>query len=219
MEIKNYRFSLEETNSYLLLEDTYGILIDPCSELLVNIIKKSGVELEYVCLTHEHCDHLWGMNQIRKVYGCPLIATTAASLAIQSPKTNRAKEHHIYMTLRFGSAYAQESGAPDYFCEKAEIEYEDRYCLEWHGNRLFFKCAPGHSEGSCIIKINDNTLIVGDTLLKGEKTFTRFEGGNEKMLRSNTLPYIRTFSENIRILPGHGEEFLLKDYPFNIERE
>lgn len=214
MEIQNYQFSLEKTNAYLITEGNHGILVDPCSDELVNILNEKGVILDYVCLTHEHCDHLWGLNQVRDAFNCKLIATTAASAAIQSPRTNRAKEHHIYMTLRFGAEYSNESGTPDYFCKRAEIEYDDEFTLVWQGNRLFFKNLPGHSKGSCIIQLNDEFLISGDTLLKDEKTFTRFEGGDKDILTKTTLPYIMNYPDNIIVMPGHGERFRLGDYSF-----
>lgn len=214
MEIKCYRFTKEETNAYLMMQDGHGILVDPCSPRLSEIIGGIGITLDYVCLTHEHCDHLWGLNQIREIFGCPLIASEQASKAIQNPKTNRAKEHHIYMTLRFGADYARESGAPDYCCRKAEIEFTEDYRLEWRGNAIRFHRSPGHSEGSILIIPDGKILITGDTLLKGEKTFTRFEGGNAKMLEGITLPYICSFPRDTRVLPGHGEDFLLEDYPF-----
>lgn len=214
MEIKGYQFTKEETNAYLMLQDGHGILVDPCSPILPDIIRNFGIALDYVCLTHEHCDHLWGLNQIRESFGCPLIASELTSKAIQSPRTNRAKEHHIYMTLRFGADYARESGVPDYCCKKAEIEFVEEFFLDWRGNAIRFCRSPGHSEGSILIIPDRKTLIVGDTLLKGEKTFTRFEGGDARMLEEVTLPYIHSFPGNTMILPGHGEGFLLMDYQF-----
>ena len=214
MEVTCRQFSTEKTNSYILSDNKHCIVIDPCSADLVSFISSQRLSVDYIVLTHEHCDHLWGVNALRSYSKCPLIASTECSRRIQSSKTNRAREHHIYMALRFGAAYANEDDVPDYCCERADIEFTGQLALSWHSNTICLKSTPGHSQGSITISVNEAIVFSGDSLLKGEATFTKFEGGDGEKLKNTVFPYYKTFSADVLVMPGHGDSFLLKDYDF-----
>lgn len=67
---------------------------------------------------------------------------------------------------------------------------------------IFF---PGHSLGSCLIKI-DNLVLTGDSILKNTIGRTDLIGGNKSQL-FKSIKNLRKFDNNIIFLPGHGDIF------------
>jgi len=213
MRIENLAFSIEDNRSYIIEEQNHAILVDAPSESLVQIIRERQLTLDYVFLTHEHCDHIWGLNAIRAVFHAPVIATKPTSLAIGDPRQNRASVHHIYITLRFG-ADASRRCTPDprLHCDRADIEFEGKYHMNWQGHVMRFFSTPGHSGGSGMLLADGRYLFSGDTLLKGQSVFTRFESGDSEAYRSVTQPFLELLPGDLQVYPGHGKAFLLKEF-------
>lgn len=59
-----------EQNTYLLLKDNEGILIDAGASL--KEIKKYNVKIIAILLTHSHFDHILYLEEIQKYYNCPI---------------------------------------------------------------------------------------------------------------------------------------------------
>lgn len=213
METNAYCFSIEDNRAYIIEENGHALLVDAPSAELTDIIMERGLILDYIFLTHEHCDHLWGLNSLRKAFGAKVIAESAASAAIVSPKTNRASLHHIYIAMRYG-AEATRDCTPDrrLACERADIEFDKQLCLEWRGHRLDFIPTPGHSAGSAMLFIDKKQLFAGDTMLKGQQVFTMFESGSSGDYNEITLPFLRSLPGDTAVYPGHGEGFSMNEF-------
>ena len=218
MHIETLKFTIEDNRAYIIEEAGHAILVDAPSEDLVDIIHERGCILDYIFITHEHCDHLWGLNKLRSELHPLVIASKAASEAIGNSRTNRASVHHIYITMRFG-AKASKNCTPDpkMVCERADIEFSEHMMVDWMGHQICLFLSPGHSVGSVMILIDNEYLFSGDTMLKGQPVYTMFESGDMKEYRSRTLPLLRSFPGKLRVYPGHGEGFLLKDYKLEEE--
>ena len=137
-EIIQLPYGIEQANTYLVVEDTHVAVIDVCSASAVGEIKDRGLVPDYVLLTHEHVDHLWGLNVIREAFpNVKVIAQKRCGSAIQNPKTNKASQYRIYAILRFGEGYInKEAENRKYCCDRAEIEFDDSYKFEWNGHRI-----------------------------------------------------------------------------------
>jgi glyoxylase-like metal-dependent hydrolase (beta-lactamase superfamily II) len=213
MNIEIYRFTVDDNCAYLIEENGHSVLIDAPSSELVGIVRDKRLVLDYIFLTHEHCDHLWGLNDLRENFKPKVIATKETSIAIGNPRTNRANVHHIYITMRFDAEVSRNcTPDPNLKCARAEIEYEGEHCLAWNGHKLKFYATPGHSKGSGMLLIDDEILFAGDTMLKGQKVFTMFEGGNIDDYKNITLPILKTIPAECDVFPGHGDRFYLKYY-------
>lgn len=57
---------LTESNCYLLQEGTECIVIDPNRTEVVQQVEQMGVQPRYILLTHEHCDHMAGLEAMRE---------------------------------------------------------------------------------------------------------------------------------------------------------
>ena len=217
MIIETYQFTIEDNRAYLIKEGGHIVLVDAPSIELVNIIRKSGCILDYIFLTHEHCDHLWGLNEIRKMLNPKVVSSSAASLAIGDSRKNRACVHHIYITMRYGLEASKDcTPDKDMICERADIEFEGKFDIEWFGHKSTFTSTPGHSLGIALLDIDGLYLFPGDTMIKGQSVFTKFEGGSLTAYKEKTLPILKELSPNMIVYPGHGDSFRLKEYKLDV---
>lgn len=206
MIIKQYQYGPEKTNSYLIISDRHAILVDAPSEEIIYEVEKLNVALDYVILTHEHADHLWGLNAIREKFRCKVIGQKICSKYIQDCRNNKARYYHVYYAMKYKE---NNTGIfdPLYCCEPVDIEFDETLNLLWQGNELQIIHAPGHSEGSVLIVLNDSDIFSGDTILKEQQTFTGFTNGSEEEYQKYTKPIIEKINDNKRIYPGHGTYF------------
>ena len=70
--------------------------------------------------------------------------------------------------------------------------------------------APGHTPGSLVAEVNDEVLISGDVLFKGSIGRTDLPRGSMRDMESTLREKIATLPEDLRVLPGHGDETVMK---------
>lgn len=178
------------------------IVVDPgseCSRDLDQELKQRGLTPEYIILTHEHFDHVWGCNPLIERHGAKTIASACCSEAIQSSKKNHSL---FYNQVGF------ELPAADILVEHVD------YRFEWNGIGIDFFLAPGHTNGG-ICFVVEPYVFTGDTLLKGLKTVTKLYCGSKDKL-TDTLQKIAGLSgRGLTVCPGHGDSFMLDDYDLN----
>lgn len=209
-------YGVERANTYIIEDTGHAVIIDACSEKVTEELKRRNVTPDYLILTHEHCDHLWGVNEIRSAFpNVQIIAQNYCSDAIGDPKRNKAKQYHIYATLRFGEGYRNEEAKNRrYACSPAEIVFEEKLKLAWRSYEIEVSHAPGHSPGSVLIHMKDVGIFSGDSVLQ-EDTFLKFDGGDEVVFNSVTMPMISRISDETVIFPGHGDAFRMREWREN----
>ena len=108
-----------------------------------------------VLLTHEHFDHIAGLNQLRGVCApsCVVIAGETCSERIQDTKANLSAYADVLTQL--GGKQIPEHWSP-FCCKAADIAFDNRYAFRWMRHGVKLGSAPGHSIGSCCIVLDDN---------------------------------------------------------------
>lgn len=193
------------SNCYILYNkggNNKCIIIDPGTKnavLLQDCLKVRGVEPEYIILTHEHFDHIWGCNVLLKQYPVKIICSALCSEFIQQPKKN------------LSAFYNQQS----FSLAPADICVEDLGCTwVWQKEKICFFLTPGHTDTGICFTIQ-HYLFTGDTLIKNVKTVTKlFSGSREKLEKSISL-IERLKGYHFLVCPGHGEMFGLDNYDLN----
>lgn len=215
-QILQLSYGVEWANTYIVEDEGHAVIIDACSETVAEELRTRGIVPDYLFLTHEHCDHLWGVNAIRAAFPNVQVASqNCCSEAIGDPKRNKAKQYHIYATLRFGEGYQNdEARNRKYSCAPAEIVFRKTMELTWHGYKIEFHHVPGHSPGSMLINIRDVGIFSGDSIMQ-EETFLKFEGGDEVAFNSVTLPMIERIPDEMVVFPGHGDVFQMREWRAN----
>lgn len=195
MEIKTYVAGPFMTNTYLIINDKKGIIVDPTIglEKYIDDIKK--INITAILLTHCHIDHIASAH----LFDAPIYMSKIDAINI--------KDNRINLSNTFG--------IPFIFPSNNIIGLDDEVLSL---NNLKIECilTPGHTSGGMCFLINDS-LFSGDTLFQVGIGRTDFPTGNMNDLKKSLLK-LKCLPKNIKIYPGHGElstlEFELKYNPY-----
>ena len=193
------------SNCFILYkkDNSSCLIIDPgsfdCSEI-IRFLNNNNLVPEYILLTHEHFDHIGGVNIIKDKYCSKIVSSKICAVNIISKKKNL-------------SVFYNQIGFETY---STDIIVENKSIIQWNGSQIYFIESQGHTDGSQCILI-DNYLFTGDTIIKDQKTVIKLPGGNKSKLKESLeLLYNRLYGKQIIIHAGHGESFCFDE--LNAER-
>ena len=69
MGIITYTTPLLEQNMYIIVEGNNCIVIDPYYDDKVKTLLEN-MSVDLLLVTHEHYDHISGVNKFKEIYGC-----------------------------------------------------------------------------------------------------------------------------------------------------
>lgn len=203
MEVRRYESDLICSNMYVIVEDGHALVIDPWR----NIAPAEGVIIDKIILTHEHYDHISGVNLWKEKFGSKVLCSKACALNIQDPKKNMARLFDIFCELQ---TWVKIDTKPDvdenYTCFTDET-FEKKLGFEWKGHFVKLVEIPGHSLGSIAIRVDDS-LFSGDSLLEHNEIELRLPGGSRKLWQTiGKGNLISMLDKTEYIYPGHFESF------------
>ena len=206
-EIHQVRDPLTESNCYIVAEGTHCCVIDPNSaELVPEELRKRKLQPDWIFLTHEHCDHIAGLNALREEYPeARLCVSEACNEGIQDQRRNLSSIMEIYLAFR---GRPRVSYAP-FICRPAETCFSGTHEVLWREHSFRMIPLPGHAPGGTGIWLDQDCFFSGDYLLPGEEVILRFRGGDEAAYLETTKPVLDGLPDGIRIFPGHGDSYLL----------
>lgn len=206
MVVKRFINEPVSSNCYVIYNGVKGgscIVVDPGSinnTELLSFLAENCLTPQYIVLTHEHFDHIWGVNELAALYKAPIVCSELCSLLIKDSFDN--------CSAMYDDSMAVEIKEPAICIESID------YTLPFDGSRVKFYESPGHSDASICFTLN-GCLFTGDALLKDLKTVTKLPTGSKDKLKC-TLQNIRTMqSQGLRVYPGHGDSFDLDGYDLN----
>lgn len=207
MEIYTFQDPAFGINTYLVAEEHKGFLIDPLiSVFLEDFLEK--LDIDFAVLTHEHYDHICGVNEIRKKYGIKFLCGRKAEKGLADPKINMSKyTEYFNAILPFGNGTAESCA---YMC-CCDSVVTDQQIIHWEGHQLFIKETPGHSNGSISILLDNLYLFSGDAIFREYQTATRLPGGSTMDYNKVTVPWLNSLNPDIMVYPGHGLSFTLNE--------
>lgn len=199
------------SNMFFLLNGQFVIVIDPCiDEEAEKLFKEQHIQEALVLLTHEHYDHVSGVNWLREQMKCEVWAHEICASVIEKQDIQRMYE----ILLRFHKGKDNMEVQPtDYHC-KADCIFNIETELIYRKMKVVMMPTPGHSPGSSCYLLNGNLLFSGDSLVNGFPTITRLPGGSRKDYENVTKPYLLSLDKNIIVYPGHGDSRQLKNWDF-----
>lgn len=200
---------------YLAIEGEKALIIDPsCSDEAMELLKETGVKDLTVLLTHEHFDHVSGVNWLRSFFSTKVICQKACAEYIAEAENNfpwtffalmspEAKGHEDEVEVFFKSM-SQEAIS-------AEVTFDNEYEFCWGEHILQLLSMPGHSPGSMIIKFDDKYLFSGDYMILDLPVLLTLPGGSRMFYKKYTLPYLLSLDNKYRIMPGHGHPYFAEN--------
>ena len=64
-----------ETNCFLIERNGRGIIVDPINgQAVIDMVSAGNALPDYIVLTHEHVDHIEGLEEVRNHYNIPVVA-------------------------------------------------------------------------------------------------------------------------------------------------
>ena len=178
------------SRTYILTRpDCDNVWLVDCGDIERVLELINGKTVEGVLLTHDHSDHIYGLEVLMKQYPKVKIYTNEAGVAaLKSPQLNISRYHSEYPDISID--------AP----ENVQVISEGD-SLEIIGVPVHVFETPGHAP-SCIIYIIEEKAFTGDAYIPGVKVFTGFPYSNRKQAQES-VERIQKLISNCLILPGH----------------
>ncbi len=173
--------------TYVLTVDDFSWLVD-CGDVepILSLIK--GKNLIGVLLTHAHFDHIYGLNELLKLFPNTLVYTNECGTeTLLDARKNMSLYHETPFVLE----------RPDNIRivnDGDEIELDK-------GITAKVVATPGHHP-SCLTYIISDAIFTGDSYIPGIKVVTNLPKGNKK-LAQDSVEKILLMSEGRIIYPGH----------------
>lgn len=183
-----------------------AIVIDPCiSEEAERLLQMNKIQSVTILLTHEHYDHISGVNWFREKYDCKVIANQKCAEAIQNPTKNRSKFFPVLFITHSQEVQDQVHAMNilPYSCS-ADISFAEKYEFEFSEYSIKMVTKLGHTSGSVCILIDQSCIFTGDTLLRTVPVL-RKPDGNRTIYYEETIPWLKSLNKETMVYPGHGE--------------
>jgi glyoxylase-like metal-dependent hydrolase (beta-lactamase superfamily II) len=166
-------------------------VIDPGGDLarIEEAIRKAGVSVERIWLTHGHIDHAGGAAELKERLGVP----------IEGPhRADRFLLERLVDTGRsFGMAGVR-NVTPDRFLDETDqVEVGELAFAVLH--------VPGHSPGSiALFNAAQRFAIVGDALFRGSIGRSDIPGGDHDQLIASITSKLLPLGDDVAFICGHG---------------
>ena len=196
MKIDRFVIGPVGTNCYIVRnEDTDECFVtDPaaCPPELVGHIRKEGLNVKAVLLTHGHFDHIMGIDGFLKEYSVPVYVHEDDLKMMEDPQWNQSA---IYT-----AGYTFAGAAP----------LRDGQTLSLAGYDFQVLHTPGHTPGGCCYYVkSEGVLFSGDTLFQRSVGRTDFEGSSTKDLIRGIREKLMVLPDDTHVYPGHMGETLI----------
>jgi glyoxylase-like metal-dependent hydrolase (beta-lactamase superfamily II) len=197
---------------YVLIFGDEALVVDPNeNDDAFELLTVRCIRRVRIILTHEHFDHISGVNAFREKFPCSVLCSQACAIQIPFPAKNLSR--HFNALYYEKPENLQESAAlssREYSCE-ADETFTRTMEIAQHGHMLRLFETPGHSKGSICVMLDNQCIFTGDSLIPGMSVVTKLPGGSSHDYQTYTRPFLDALSPEIWIMPGHFNPGILCD--------
>jgi len=186
--------AFEQNCSIVWCSDTLSAaVIDPGGDLprLLDAVKKLGIKLEQIWLTHAHIDHAGGTAELARLLNLPIIGPHTGDqfwidgLPLQSQRFGFPPSDTFTPTRWLHDGDTVQIG---------HCSLQVRHC-------------PGHTPGHVVFYSEEaQRAFVGDVLFAGSIGRTDFPQGNHDHLIASITQRLWPMGDDTVFIPGHGPE-------------
>lgn len=172
-------------------ETKTGAVVDPGGDVarILEAVKKSGITIEKIVLTHGHIDHAGGADELREKLGVPIEGPHPEDLFLLE-KLDQSGRQYGMMDAR--------PVTPDRWLKEGDE-------VTIGGIAFAVYEAPGHTPGSVVLFNSDEGFaLVGDVLFQGSVGRTDFPRGDHETLLRSIREKLLPMGDDVVFLPGHG---------------
>ena len=205
-----------DSNMFVIIKNDSALIIDSNEDdELIELFKEKRINKSYLILTHEHYDHTSGVCWLQEKFDSTLICNRPCAERIAQERRNIPKLVSFVLANKDkedgGNRYQEFKKKYKPYTLKANVVYDAPCEFELLGMRFQATQTPGHSPGSWCLVVDESFVITGDSLIQNTPVLERFKESSPADYRDITLPYLKGLNDNLIVLPGHGDPFVLKD--------
>lgn len=186
-EVKKLVIGPISTNTYILRENGHCILFDPAANPKRILEEIGSDQVDAICLTHGHFDHIQAVDALVKQLHCDVYISEYDEELLRDSKKN-------------GSIMLNP------FTVKCSIKYYQPITRIGHFEFQVME-AGGHTKGSVIL-MSDDLMFCGDVIFKDGIGRCDLYGGSFSQMKA-TLKEISKITKDYKIYCGHGEDTTL----------
>lgn len=188
LDISTFTGGIAQTNGYLFTLPGGTVLVD-APEGVAAWLKKRGVKVDALLLTHQHFDHVLDAAAVRSDHGCTVHAWAPLS-------------KDLTLEVLFGAVTGSSYSVPEFTVDEVLAGQSETRVA---GERWELFHVPGHSPDSlCFYLPGEKLLFGGDVLFLDGVGRTDFPGGSFEQLAVGIETKLWPLPEDTNVYPGHG---------------
>ena len=157
-------------------------------------IKKQGLNLTHLLITHGHWDHMCDGRYFADA-GAKVIAHKDDQQLIENIEAYRNRYQSMIPSL----------SDDDFRSVKVDRWVDDGDVVETCGYKFEIRHVPGHCPGSILFYAADQKIaFTGDAIFKGSVGRTDLPNGDWNQLLTSIRKRIYSLPDDVVLLPGHG---------------
>ncbi len=190
MIIEKLTVSPIQENCYIVGDEQSraGVIIDPGAEAsrILEEVEHLGLTIEKIVNTHGHVDHISAAEEVKAALDVKLHLHPGDEMYL--PNIEETAQ-------MFGFSGARNP--------TLDVILKDGDRINVGGLTIEVIHAPGHTPGSCVLKIGDD-VFCGDLVFSGSIGRTDLPGGDYNTIIDSLERVILPMDDDVRLHPGHG---------------
>jgi hydroxyacylglutathione hydrolase len=167
-----------------------AMVVDPGDDVtqILEILKRHGLIVKMIVITHAHIDHIGGAHKLRALTGAPVYMHEADKM--------------LSDRLDIQAGWLGVETPPDPGIDQPAHEGDVIRVGSIEASVLH---TPGHTPGSISLYLaNEEKLIAGDTLFHGSIGRTDLPGGDAAQIQKSIRGKLYELPDATIVIPGHG---------------